>query len=102
MKLALIVHGGAGDIASDDVTPHREGARKATQVGWEILLRGGSALNAVEAAIVVMERHPSLLRSESKTLHHGRRSRVRRGLRLVLEPRWRSRDGCEFHGRSNA
>ena len=59
MTLALIVHGGAGDIADPDVEPHRHGVEIAARVGWEILLKGGSALDAVEAAIVVMEDDPA-------------------------------------------
>jgi beta-aspartyl-peptidase (threonine type) len=59
MTRALIVHGGAGDIQDQDVAPHREGARRAAQVGWEILRQGGTALDAVEAAIVVMEDDPA-------------------------------------------
>lgn len=59
MTRALIVHGGAGDIRDQDVAPHREGARRAAQAGWEILRQGGSALDAVEAAIVIMEDDPA-------------------------------------------
>ncbi len=59
MTLALIVHGGAGDIEDKQVAPHREGARRAAQVGWTILQQGGSALDAVQAAIVVMEDDPA-------------------------------------------
>jgi beta-aspartyl-peptidase (threonine type) len=58
MGMALIVHGGAGDISDSEVEPHRRGAAIAARAGWEILLKGGSALDAVEAAIVVMEDDP--------------------------------------------
>lgn len=59
MGLALIVHGGAGAIEDDEVVPHREGARRAAQIGWDILRRGGCALDAVEAAVIVMEDDPA-------------------------------------------
>lgn len=59
MTLALIVHGGSGDIPDADVEPHRRGVAVAAHVGWEVLLKGGSALDAVEAAIVVMEDDPA-------------------------------------------
>lgn len=59
MGIALIVHGGAGDIADSDVTPHREGARQAAKIGWAILSQGGSALDAVQAAIISMEDDPA-------------------------------------------
>ncbi len=55
MAMALIVHGGAGEIPDAAVAPHREGARRAAQIGWKILREGGCALDAVQAAIVAME-----------------------------------------------
>jgi len=55
MKPSLIVHGGAWNIADAEVEPCQAGCRRALEVGWEILRRGGSALDAVEAAIIVLE-----------------------------------------------
>jgi L-asparaginase / beta-aspartyl-peptidase len=55
MGIALIVHGGAGPIEDQHVAPHRDGARRAAQIGWEVLKQGGNALDAVEAAVIVME-----------------------------------------------
>jgi len=52
---AIIVHGGAGDIPDEHATGHRRGVQRASQVGWEILVAGGSAEDAVEAAIRVLE-----------------------------------------------
>jgi len=40
-----------GDVVED----HRRGVQKALRVGWEVLASGGSALKAVEEAVVVME-----------------------------------------------
>jgi beta-aspartyl-peptidase (threonine type) len=34
---------------------HRQGTHHAVELGWEVLAKGGSALDAVEAAIVAME-----------------------------------------------
>jgi beta-aspartyl-peptidase (threonine type) len=59
MPIALIVHGGAGDIAEPGVEPHRRGVEVAARVGWAVLLKGGGALDAVEAAIVAMENDPA-------------------------------------------
>ena len=59
MPMAIIVHGGAGDITDTSVAAHREGTRRAVQIGWEILRQGGTATNAVEAAVVVMEDDPA-------------------------------------------
>ena len=51
----LLVHGGAGHIPDDLVDPYVAGIRAALDAGWAILARGGSAVDAVEAAIVSME-----------------------------------------------
>lgn len=58
MGLALIVHGGAGAIARDRYDAAREGCRAAALVGWRVLLASGSALDAVQAAIVSLEDNP--------------------------------------------
>lgn len=58
MKPSLIVHGGAWDIPDEAVEACNSGCRGALEAGWSILARGGSALEAVEAAIVVLEDEP--------------------------------------------
>jgi beta-aspartyl-peptidase (threonine type) len=58
MKPSLIVHGGAWDIPDEAVPACEAGCREALAAGWSILSRGGSALDAVEAAIVVLEDDP--------------------------------------------
>ena len=56
---AFIVHGGAWDIPDEEVAAHLEGCRSAAQIGWSILQNGGSALDAVEAAIRSLEDDPA-------------------------------------------
>ncbi len=51
----LVVHGGAWAIPDDLVEAHLRGVRQAAAEGWRVLVGGGSALDAVEAAVVVME-----------------------------------------------
>ena len=51
----LVVHGGAWAMPDDVVEDHSCGVEKALRVGWEVLASGGSALKAVEEAVVVME-----------------------------------------------
>ena len=58
-KPSLIVHGGAWNIPDEAVEDCRAGCRRALQAGWEILERGGTAMDAVEAAIVVLEDDPT-------------------------------------------
>ncbi len=55
MQPSIIVHGGAGDIPLDLLSAHRQGTCRAAVAGWEVLAAGGSAMDAVEVAIVVME-----------------------------------------------
>lgn len=56
---ALVVHGGAWDIPDAEAPTHLNGCREAAQIGWAILSNGGSALDAVEAAIRSMEDDPA-------------------------------------------
>ena len=51
----LIVHGGAWAIPDDMVETHVNGVRNAIAAGWSVLSGGGSALDAVEEAVVIME-----------------------------------------------
>jgi beta-aspartyl-peptidase (threonine type) len=60
MALSLIVHGGAWDIPDDLVEVHKLACRAALVEGWKVLTSGGHALDAVEAAIRVMEDDPHL------------------------------------------
>src|ERR1700720_1759284 len=58
MKPSLIVHGGAWDIPDEAVDACKSGCLRALTAGWSILSRGGSALDAIEAAIMVLEDDP--------------------------------------------
>jgi L-asparaginase / beta-aspartyl-peptidase len=58
VKPSLIVHGGAWDIPDDAVEACQDGCREALAAGWRILSSGGSALEAVEAAVMVLEDDP--------------------------------------------
>ena len=51
----LVVHGGAWAIPDEMVEAHRNGVRNAVASGWRALTKGGSALDAVEEAVVIME-----------------------------------------------
>lgn len=56
---ALLIHGGAGRIR-DEVSPaYRAGMAAALDVGWAVLDAGGTALDAVAAAVRRMEDDPS-------------------------------------------
>ena len=53
--LSLVVHGGAWKIPDSEREAHRRGVLEAVRAGWEVLKDRGSALEAVERAVVVME-----------------------------------------------
>ncbi|OPY31760.1 MAG: isoaspartyl peptidase [Methanomassiliicoccales archaeon PtaU1.Bin124] len=53
--ISLIVHGGAWDIPDDLVEEHRKGMNTALDCGYEVLLTGGTSLDAVQAAVEAME-----------------------------------------------
>jgi beta-aspartyl-peptidase (threonine type) len=53
--VSLVVHGGAWNIPGDQAEAHRKGVLNALKAGWEILKDGGTAVDAVERSIIVME-----------------------------------------------
>lgn len=55
MEPIVLVHGGAGEIPDIRVQPKLRGCRAAARAGYEVLKKGGSALDAVEAAVRAME-----------------------------------------------
>jgi beta-aspartyl-peptidase (threonine type) len=55
----LLVHGGAWAIPADAAQAHESGVRNALEAGYRILSAGGSALDAVEAAVTVLEDDPT-------------------------------------------
>lgn len=62
-KYVLVIHGGAGTILKSQMTSEREKAyqlalEKALQTGNDILKKGGTALDAVEACVRSMEDDP--------------------------------------------
>jgi beta-aspartyl-peptidase (threonine type) len=58
MKPLLIVHGGAWDIPDEAIEACQTGCHRALTAGWAVLTSGGNALDAIEAAIVVLENEP--------------------------------------------
>jgi beta-aspartyl-peptidase (threonine type) len=69
MTPALIVHGGAGRIRDEELPRRLAGCREAAVAGWEILQRGGSSLDAAEAAVVVLENNPLFNAGTGSTLN---------------------------------
>jgi beta-aspartyl-peptidase (threonine type) len=51
----LLVHGGAWDIPPDELEAHTRGVTLAVRAGYALLRQGASALDAVEAAVTLLE-----------------------------------------------
>ncbi|HEX2668822.1 MAG TPA: isoaspartyl peptidase/L-asparaginase [Gammaproteobacteria bacterium] len=61
--IAIVIHGGAGTITRKDMTPemdaeYRAALKQALEAGYTVLKQGGRSLDAVQAAIRVMEDSP--------------------------------------------
>jgi L-asparaginase / beta-aspartyl-peptidase len=59
-RFTIVIHGGAGTILKKYMTPeleeaYSEGLKTAVDGGYAVLEQGGTALNAVKAAIVILE-----------------------------------------------
>jgi len=62
--IAIAIHGGAGTIRRADLTPEREASiradlESALRAGHQVLADGGSAMDAVVAAVTVLEDSPN-------------------------------------------
>lgn len=61
--IVLVVHGGAGTILKNQMTPamekaYTDGLTEALRKGYAIMIKGGRSLDAVEAAVRVLEDNP--------------------------------------------
>ena len=81
----MLVHGGAWAIPDAMVAAHLEGVGAAAAAGFEVLQRGGSCLDAVEAGVVTME--------DDETFDAGRGSFLNMDGRVQL-------DACMMDGRT--
>jgi beta-aspartyl-peptidase (threonine type) len=59
-KYTLVLHGGAGTILRKNMTPdkeamYRKGLDDALETGYALLAKGGSAMDAIRAAVVSLE-----------------------------------------------
>jgi beta-aspartyl-peptidase (threonine type) len=73
----LVIHGGAWAMPDDMVDAHIHGVRNALAAGWRVLERGGSSLDAVEEAVVIME--------DDETFDAGRGSFLNRDGKVQLD-----------------
>jgi beta-aspartyl-peptidase (threonine type) len=73
----LVIHGGAWAIPDDMVDAHIHGVRHALAAGWRVLEHGGSSVDAVEEAVVIME--------DDETFDAGRGSFLNRDGKVQLD-----------------
>src|SRR5579872_2973180 len=77
MDPVLVVHGGAWAMPDDMVEAHLRGVNNALAAGWAVLERGGTALDAFEEAVVIME--------DDETFDAGRGSFLNREGKVQLD-----------------
>ena len=73
----LVVHGGAWAMPDDMVEAHIHGVQNSLAAGWRVLERGGTALDAVEESVVIME--------DDETFDAGRGSFLNREGKVQLD-----------------
>ena len=69
MPIAILVHGGAGEIEATSVPERLSGCRAAAEAGYAVLNSGGRALDAVQAAVVALENNPLFNAGTGSTLN---------------------------------
>ena len=94
---SLAIHGGAGVIDRGDLTPEKEHAyhsaiAQALEAGKAVLERGGSALDAVQASLVILEDDPHF--------NAGRGAAIAADGNVACTPSMKS--GCRVAGRVSA
>nr|WP_240945858.1 isoaspartyl peptidase/L-asparaginase [Pseudomaricurvus alkylphenolicus] len=77
----MVIHGGAGTIAKSDLTPKLEQAyldqlKQALHVGYGVLENGGTSLDAVSAAVVVLEDSPLFNAGKGSSFSHEGRNEL--------------------------
>src|SRR5437762_487628 len=79
---SIIVHGGAG-AALENAETYRPGIRAAVAAGWAVLVAGGRALDAVEAAVRSLENDERFNAGRGSVLTEAGTARWRRRGRRV-------------------
>jgi len=78
---ALVIHGGAGTISRGNMTEemekaYREALAEALDAGERILMEGGDAIDAIEAAIIIMEDNPLFNAGKGAVFNHEGRNEL--------------------------
>lgn len=75
MSYSIAIHGGAGTILKEHMTPEKEqlysaGLQRALDAGKEILEKGGPAIDAVQAAVTCLEDNPLFNAGKGAVFNH--------------------------------
>ena len=73
--IRLVVHGGAGTMSRAELTPEREQAiradiERALRAGHDVLAKGGTSLDAVTSAVVILEDSPYFNAGKGAVFNH--------------------------------
>ena len=73
--IRLVVHGGAGTMSRAELTPEREAAiradlERALRAGHAVLAKGGTSLDAVTSAVVILEDSPYFNAGKGAVFNH--------------------------------
>ena len=71
-KPTLVVHGGCGTPPAEEEEARIAACERAADVGWQVLRKSGSAVDAVEAAVRQLEDEPLLNAGTGSYLRHSR------------------------------
>ena len=59
--ISIVIHGGAGWFSSmteEEISGIESALNKAADLGYKVMLEGGTSLDAVEQAIIILENNP--------------------------------------------
>jgi len=74
-NFAIVIHGGAGTILKDSLSPelekqYKDKLNEALKAGYDILAKGGTSMDAVVAAIKIMEDSPLFNAGKGSVFNH--------------------------------
>jgi beta-aspartyl-peptidase (threonine type) len=75
LEYAIVIHGGAGNISPEHISPERATAieaklSEAMELGTQVLDSGGSSLDAVEQVIILLEDSPLFNAGKGAVFNH--------------------------------
>jgi len=80
-RIAIVIHGGAGTILQENMTPELEKEYthmldSALTVGYQILEKGGEAIDAVTSVIIILENSPLFNAGKGAVFTHNEKNEL--------------------------